>query len=581
MKKRLFLFALIFILLSVSVLGVDRIVSNSEDWRDVYSIVQYANFIDTPSDFLVSRRHSTLLYYALPEGGEIQIITSSNYPFVIGYESILNGRGFDAQELIFDNINLELAQMLLDIKKFIIIDDSYGYNAISVAPYAQISDSYVLFADRDNIGDIEDFLAERDPEHIIIYGHVNREVKEALATYDPEIINVNGDRFDNNIEIVKKYMEINPTKQVLLTNGEFIEQELMTGAEPILFIGASNVPEQVREYIEESGIEVGVLIGNQYVGTATTIKRQAGISVFVKFARSARVPGAVVSPVEGLDLFYLPSYRLNLEIVSIVYNQLTNQIEVTYRNNVDLGTYFLGTYRITDGDGTVQTRGEFEPIFIDGLEYRTVVHDVDPMTGDITARISTVFGDSLRSLEYLLEAEMTVDVIEVLDGSQIEIVSVTYDKTRGQFIVEVKNIGEVDTYVDIQLEDIVIAGDEFNFGSDKVVFLKKGETKKIRINVDLEEEDFEDNERISVVAYYGEREQNLVKILRAEYEVAFRGVGMIIFYVVGGIVIILILILLFFFLIGRRRKKCPNCKHKNPARRHYCEKCGTELKKRN
>lgn len=582
MKKRVIIFTLIFILLnSVCVLGIDRIVSNSEDWRDVYSSIQYANFLDISNEFLVSQKHSTLLYYALPEGGEIQIISSSKYPFITGYESILNGRGFDAQELIFENINLELAQLLPDLKNFIIIDDSYGYNAISVAPYAQISESYVLFADRNNIGGIEDFLVDRDPNNILIFGHVNREVKEALDIYNPEIININGDRFDNNIAIVKKYMEINPTKQVILTNGEFIEQELMTGAEPIVFIGANNVPEQVREYIEEADIEVGVLIGNQYVGTATTIKRQAGISVFVKFARSARIPGSAVAPVEGLDMFYLPSYRLNLEVVSVVYNQLTNQLEVTYRNNVDLGTYFLGTYRITWGDGEVQTRGEFEPIFIDGLEYRTVVHDVDPMIGDISANIHAIFGDSLRSLEYVLDVDMIVEVSEVSDNSQIEIVSVIYDKTRGQFVIEVKNIGDVDTYVDLQLEDIIIAGDKFNFGSDKVVFLKKGETKKIRIKVDLIEEDFEDNEKISIVAYYGEREQNLVKMLRAKYEVGFKGVGYIIFYIVGGIVIILIIIFLIFFLLGRKKKKCPNCKHKNPARRHYCEKCGTELKRRN
>lgn len=579
MKKKVFFIAfLLTIIHTLPVLGVSSIVSNSEDWRDVYSVLQYANLQDLPSNFLVSQRHSTILVFSLPEGGEIEIISSSRYPFVTGYESILDSRGFDAEELIFSNVNLELAERLSDIKNFIIIDDSYGYNAISVAPYAQVSNSYVLFADRNNIGDIESFLADRDPDSLIIFGHVNREVKDALAGYNPEIINIDGDRFDNNIEIVKKYMEINPTKQVILTNGEFIETEILSGAEPVLFIGANNVPSQVRDYIQEAGIEVGVLIGNQYVGTATTIKRQAGISVFVKFARSARVPGTAVSPVEGLDLFYLPSYKLNLEIVSAVYNQLTNQLEITFRNNVDLATYLLGTYKLLWGDGEVQTVGDLEATFMDGLEYRTMVYDVDPMFGDISGDIYVIFGDSKRSLEYVIDMTMKVEVSEVTDNSQIEIVSVVYDKVRKEFIIEVKNVGDVDTYVDLQLVDVVVAGERFTFGSEKILHLKKGEKKKVRVKVELEEEDFEDNEVVHIVAYYGEREQNLVKVKRVDFEVAYRGIEYIIYTYAVPVVIVLFVLLLVFFLFIKRKKKCPNCKHKNPTRRKYCEKCGTQLK---
>ncbi len=569
---------LLLILNSFFVSAIDQIISNSEDWRDVYSVIQYANLQGLPSNFLVSQRHSTILTEGLSAGASLQVITSSRYPFVTGYENVLTGRGYDAEELTFDNVNLELARRLPDIKNFIVIDDSYGYNAISVAPYAQVSKSYVLFADRNNIGEVATFLAARDPDKVILFGYVNREVKDALSIYNPEIINKDGDRFDNNIEIVKKYMELKPTKQVILTNGEFIETEVMSGAEPVIFIGSANVPDQVREYIKEAGIEVGVLIGNQYVGTATTIKRQAGISVFVKFARSARVPGDAISPVEGLDLFYLPTYRLNLEIVSVFYNQLTNQLEVTFRNNVDLATYFLGTYRLSWGDGEIQTVGEVEPVFMDGLEYRTLVYDVEPMFGDITADIYVIYGESKRSLEYIIDISMIVNLTEVMDNSEIEIVSVVYDKVRKEFIIEIKNIGEVDTYVDLELVDIVIAGERFSFGSDKVVFIKKGEKKKIRVKVDLEEEDYEDNEEVLVVAYYGEREQNLVKVKRGRFVVGYRGIEYLIYTLAPVIIVLFIILIIIFLLIKRRKKKCPACKHKNPAKRRYCEKCGAELK---
>ena len=73
----------------------------------------------------------------------------------------------------------------------------------------------------------------------MIYGNVDREVKNTLAKYNPEIINKEGDRFLNNIEIVK-ISEIKHSKQAVLTNGEFIEQEIMSGSEPVVFIGTNN-----------------------------------------------------------------------------------------------------------------------------------------------------------------------------------------------------------------------------------------------------------------------------------------------------------------------------------------------------
>ncbi len=65
-----------------------------------------------------------------------------------------------------------------------------------------MADYFVLFADDRNFNDIVDFLSEGAVNDLIIYGQVDREVKDALAIYNPEIINL-GDRFDNNIEIVK------------------------------------------------------------------------------------------------------------------------------------------------------------------------------------------------------------------------------------------------------------------------------------------------------------------------------------------------------------------------------------------
>ena len=197
----------------------DRIITNSEDWRDVYSIMQYGVLTKTQTNFLVSSRHATLLTNQIPKEEQILVFGSEDVPFVVGYESLLKGKGYDAEESQFADVNLDVARELSGINNFIIVDDSYGYNAISVAPYAAISNSYVLFADRDNVNDVEDFLDDVGVNELLIYGQVDREVTATLEKFSPEIINKEGDRFENNVEIVKKYRERNAAKQVILTNG--------------------------------------------------------------------------------------------------------------------------------------------------------------------------------------------------------------------------------------------------------------------------------------------------------------------------------------------------------------------------
>jgi hypothetical protein len=553
-KKEYIIILLLVFLLTINnatAAEPDRILSNSEDWRDVYSVIQYGKLIDKTANFLVSDRHATLILNQISKGNHIWVISSKTVPYVAGYKSLLEGRGYTAEVFEYDNANLELAKLLEDVSKFIIIDDSYGYNAISVAPYAAITNSYVLFADSDNINEVDRFLSDRKVDKILIYGQVDREVKNALEKYNPEIINKEGDRFLNNIEIVKKYQEINHAKQTILTNGEFIEQEIMSGAEPVVFIGTNNVPDVVRDYIKESDIEVGVLIGNELVGTATFIRRQLGISVFVKFAQGARAPQGRISQVEALDMFYLPVYTLNLEVDSIKYNKATNQLEVTLKNTEDQAVYVIGTYSLTASDGSKQTVGDVGAKFIDGNELKTMVYDVGTMPeGSISADIFIVYGESKGSLEKEIRKTIEVDTVRVLDECQIQINEVSLNIRNKQFYINTENIGSVDCYADLELVDILIAGQKTTFGLENVAHLSNGQKKNLRIKAEeFEEEDVEDNQRIKVRAYYGERENSLVKILEGTFEVILKGID----YLFYGLIVVIII--LAGLIVWKRYKK--------------------------
>jgi archaellum component FlaG (FlaF/FlaG flagellin family) len=544
------LLIVLLLLFSCNVNAVDQIIINSEDWRDVYSGMLYGSLTSTSSGFLVSDKHSTLILGNIPRGSSIRAISSSSEPFFIGYESVLISRGYDGTEDIYENINLELASEL-DIAKFVIVDDSYGYNAISVAPYAVVSNSFVLFADKNNIRAVERFLSEREVEEVIIYGHVDREVRDALNEYSPEIIDKEGDRFANNVEIVRKYLEINPAKQVLLTNGEFIEKEVMSGAEPVVFIGANNVPDQVRDFIQKSDIEVGVLVGNELVGTATYIRRNVGISVFVKFAQGARQPKGAIAQVEALDMFYLPVYNLNIDLDSIRYNRATNQLEVNIKNTQEQAVYFKGTYTLRPEEGERQPVGDIDPIFLDGNELKTVVYDVEPMQdGKITADVYIIYGESKGSMEKVVDLSVEVSTVEIFDSCEIELQSLTYDKGKETFTLTIKNIGDTDCYVDSEILDLSIDGVPTSFSADDVVTIKEGRKKKQKIKAEMTEEDIEENNMITVRSYYGEREDSLIKVHQKDFELEFAD-GDFIFYAL----LVVIVVLLLLILLKRRKDK--------------------------
>jgi hypothetical protein len=543
----------------VLALDPNQIISNSRDWRDVYSTMLYGTLTQKPTSFLVSERHGILLLNSITKGQHIWSISSKKNPYVYGYRSLVEGSGYSAEEFNYDNVNLELAK-LLKYRNYVVIDDAYGYNAISVAPYAVASRSFVLFADRNNVREIDNLLQDVGVDAMVIYGHVDREVSERFVKYNPEVINFDGDRFENNIAIVKKYQEKQGATQAILTNGEFIEKEIMSGVEPVLFIGTNNVPDVVRTYIQNSDIQIGILIGNELVGTATFIKRQIGISVFVKFAQGARAPKGAISQVEALDMYYLPVYILNLEIDSVKYNKLTNQLEVTYRNTQEQAVYFKGTYSLTGSDGSRQTVGDINAVFIDGNSLKTVVYDVEPLAeGDIIAEVYTIYGESRNSLEKELRETFCpscarqVQIIEIMDNCKITVTGLTYDKQANYFYVRTVNQGDVDCFANVELTDVMIAGERNTFALAEIAEIKAGNTEDLRIKATLEDADIEDNEYIHVKAYYGERQDRLVRIFEGDFLLTLKK-----FDIVFWSLLIVIIILILLILLRRRKEKKKN-----------------------
>jgi hypothetical protein len=557
MKRVLFLGFALAIFLSAGAYAQSQefthVISNSDNWRDVYSTIHYANLQGKGSDFLVSTRHGPLLLTGVNRENDIRVVSSRRNAFVINYPSTIRNAGFrSGHEIVVGDANLELIDDLPNIRDFIIVGNLYGYNGIAVAPYAVKSESWVFFADRSNIAQIDSILSNRQVDNVIIYGLVDKEVRAALQKHRPETINT-GDRFNDNIGITKKYLEINPVNQVVFTNGEFIERGIMDGNNPVLFTGRDNVPPQIANYLKTSPFEVGVLIGSDLVNTATNIRRDTGISVIVRFARSARNPTGAVAQVEGLDLFYLSTPVMSLSLHSVKYNAANSQLQVTYKSESNTPVYFRGTITpIIDGE-RMSIIGDEEPIFIAPNDYKTVIYGDFQVPGEnLVAGVYTLYGETPTSLERILEATMNVEFVNVIDGCEIDILKVTYRMPRDAFHIRIENIGNTECWVSTEIDDLILGGLRTTVGSEGSVIVPAGKKRNVVIKEILDREDLENNPLVNVIAYYGETEDGLVKVIQRRVELRIERFSKL---TIGLAVLALLVIIVIIFLIWKRRKE--------------------------
>lgn len=553
MKKRfVFVFALCLVFTLSLVYAEDYVVSNSADWQDVYSAVLYANLRGLNSDFLVSTSHGPTLLDGINKNNDLIIISSKDNPLVFNYPSLARSKGFNSvEEIEVSSANLELIRELPNIRNFIVVGDAYGYNSMAVVAYSLATDSWVFLANRGNIDEIDSILQGR-ADKIILYGYVDSEVTETLSKYNPEIINT-GDRFQDNIEIVKKYSTVGSINQIILSNGEFIEKEIMQGKNTMLFTGRENVPPKIAEYIKSSEIEIGVLIGNELIGAATNIRQSTGINVMVKFARSARERTSGVSPVEGLDLFYIPVPNLNISVYSIKYNKASSRLEITYKSDSNMPAYLRGTITIITPSGPIRV-GDLEEVFIAPGDFKTVVYEGVVISGEeASAEVYVLYGESPASLDRVLQGTYEIEMVNIIDRCELDIKWLKYNKQENSFVVKLKNKVSVECWASVELKDIVINRITQTIGTEESEKLLPKRSKRIYMYELLTESDLTKNNFIKVVSYYGERRDSLVNTKEVRMELNYQRFNFLTYIIF--ILIFAILIFIIFFIIARKRDK--------------------------
>ena len=535
----------------------NQVVINSKDWKDVSSGMLYAKLRNLDVHYVVEETHGVQLSSEVLNKNlkEVLLVESNNNLFIRGYEGRLRQDGFQAVKFISNTpyeTNLKLAEKLVSenqINSFIVMDDAYPYNILSVAPYALTTKSYVLFVNDGNLDAVYNFLSQ-NADNILLYGRMSNKIQEQLSIFSPDVINT-GNKIGDNIEIVKRFEKEKSPTQIIFTNGEFIEPSFFNNEFPVLFIGTTNIPSDVMEYIYQSNAKAGVVIGYDLYTNAKTIRDATGMRIFLKYGQGRE------EQIYALDIFPLPKSEPEFALKAINYNTLTNQVEVIYENTGNTFVYLqaLSHKFKVNGVEVVSSIGDEEAFFLDVGDTKVILYgevDLSSFSQEtVLVESKVLFGEIPESLEKLFTKETKLNFVSYNDESSINVLGVKYNKAKKQFEVVVENLGDEETYVDLEIFDLFVEGQKTIFGGD-ITSIGKGKKKTITIDAELTEEDLNANKLVNIRAWYGTREDALVKTSKFSIDLeVVEGFSL----GTAGVVLLYAVIILLFFLMRKKKRK--------------------------
>lgn len=480
--RRLVLF-LFIVSLSFSAIAV-----NSFDGRDVVSAVYYGAVMEEKVVFVSPSYNQDIVYGKIGTGGDVLLVQSLENAIIPSMENDLENMENEVEVMLSENpyeTNLELAERS-GASKFILVDPVYGYNTVSALAYAKLNSMYLVFAESENSESVMGFLKGKNPEEILVYGYLDSEVKNALdgSGLSYEEIN-NGDKFEDNLEILELYFEENPSKkQAILSDGNAFEDTIVAADDPVILISPI-VPATTYEYIEGKAVngelDVAMVVDQEYAQTAYDLKESINsradsevLHVLVKFGQS--IGGSEMADVE---LFPLPGPILGLEITDAGYNTVSEELEITYENTGNAPEYVKSRIMVfADGD-YVATVGENEPFMLDKNEKLGKGYSVDVEEGEITANITSFYSSSKKYEENGIQLMAEAGRVDFEDLSVLEISDFTLDESTGDLVVTFENTGNITVYfrADATLE---INNKTTRIKEDEIYELASGEGRMVR-----------------------------------------------------------------------------------------------------
>lgn len=523
------------ILALTSLCFADQAVVNANDWKDVYSGVWYARYNNMEPHILDFDVDSAKLVSVLDKKEAILLIESYT-PGIANFETLLHG--FNVGNIREDNLNIELAYKA-NVRKFIVVDEGFGYNAIMVAPYAVKERYYVLFSSKKNNDAIIKLLETKQATDVIAFGYVNQELATRLKAFGAEFIN-KGTKTENNLEIAERMLNCASVNQVMLTDGTFIEKSLIDGHYPIIILEESELQDEIISFVKDKGIKAGVVIGKSVIRTAKELKSKAELdTVILKFGEGVTNTEDSFAAIEPLNLYLIgKEFDTLLSIDKIEYNAALKEMEVYYTNDGKKTAFLISSLSVSTPGKPVVVVADKESQVIDPAETKGISYPAD-LTGwiadsrKINAKLTTYYGAEPKELNKIKSRSFSdIEKTALLDNSRVELESIGYNGFSNQIVLRVKNYGKANAYVDADVIANMLDGygDKYtlNYRTNKPLPVKAGDSGTIRLDAaNVERENLKD---LDVRLRFGERKELLVKSENSEgVDISQRALGNMLF----------------------------------------------------
>ncbi|HIH30904.1 TPA: cell wall-binding repeat-containing protein, partial [Candidatus Micrarchaeota archaeon] len=560
------------IILLVSLANAEDFVAvNSFDGRDVLSGIFYANVKGYPVRFLPSPAHDLSIFLAkVGSNHSVLLVQSAANPVSILAESEL--RYSNQVELYASQggaeTNLDLAKRS-GAESFIVVDSAYSDSAISAIPYAALTKSYVLLADKGNIAKITEITAGKK---VTIFGYVDRQVRDGLSAANPTVIGKGEDKYEDNVEIVRMMVATYNFNRSILSDGAALEDAMASGTLPILLMGKL-IPLVTYDFLKENvrqGKITGVLlIGNELITPVQDMRERIKndlasegvnrtLGVVIKFAQA--MPSSS-EKVLSLDTFGLPAYVPLLNISEVVYNRQNGKVMMGVENTGDGPLYYTSEIRIKVNGQDYRVLGRSEPALVErgGSASDEFSLDLSGISeGSVTAVSLVKFGSSKRSLDQAAVLDTALASIDYVDNSIVSVKYSKYDKANEKLLITIKNDGDGTAFVFAQVSLFDENGILTKVSAPSIRQVDQNSLLTEEFLLGLNEKELSLNKNINVSLQYGGRRGFLTKSavysVPLEQEEQPMQLQLILVGAAFAVGLLLVLFLLFIFLRWRKRK---------------------------
>ncbi|MEM5868929.1 MAG: hypothetical protein QXL09_03190 [Candidatus Aenigmatarchaeota archaeon] len=565
-SKIIFSLSFLFFLSLISSVSFSTIVANSNDWRDVYILMIYSYYNGEKFNFINSLGEAEILAKTLRKNESISVFESRQNSIVKGYANFLRLKGFQSvSEDIFINyesLQFDLYQLIKkNISGFIIVKDDFGYDAISVAPYAINKNYWVFLYNPDTKRRILEILKINSDKEVIFYGEfLDRPWKKIT---NPTYIIDEKNSMKNNIKILDIFSQLLTNNSwLILVGGDYLDEIFILQKMPITF--TSQNLEDIINWCLKNNVKLIEVIGPENVDFGQRIREQSNrtIGVVVKTGRTftgdpelrgkqfvLRVMGVDI-PLEILkieEVYFLPNMK---EIVLIISNE----------GNVDLYYYISG---IGAFYGEQEIFPQFSPElhFIPKGKRLSIPIPIDLNKTPDKIELLLTYGYQYPFEKVLDKKIYDVEASDIYDEFNITLLEAFYDIFNEKLGITLINNEDKEVFTSLEIFDFEILGLNRSLLIPPTK-LQSREKKTLFFDIYLDEEDLEKNKEIKIRLYSGRKEDFMVtsskKVLELQPKKSV--VTSLITMLISSpsfLVIILIIIVIFIliFLLKRRKKK--------------------------